>query len=488
MKRLAALLIAWPLGSLAQGPSEARLLLGGNHPDPSILRDGEDYYLTHSSFEYQPGLLIWHSRDLRNWQPVTHALRHFDTTVWAPELIRHEGRYFVYFPGVQEGKFANWVVWADDIRGPWSEPKALGVGKIDPGHVVDDEGRRYLHLSGGHVVDLSPDGLTAVGKPREVHEGWPIPPDWAVECFCLESPKLTRRDGWYHLTAAQGGTFGPSTSHMMTSFRSRTPVGPWEMSPYNPVIRTWSRQEAWWSKGHGTLVEAPGRQWFAVLQGIRNGFRSAGRSTLIEPVEWTEDGWYRVAEAWPEGWEKFTADLSLSDEFDGGELGLQWQFFRQRDPARFTLADGVLKLRGVGATAGESHPLTVIPRDLAYEIETEVEVGHGAKAGLMLFVGEREFIGLSLDAEGRIRREQEGYQRYGRTDEPRIEGNRAAFRIVNDQQDVRFYLRDGDGWRLLGPSMEISQNGIVRPALFVHGDGEATFFHFHYRTLPANPR
>lgn len=465
-------------------PSEARLLLGGNYPDATVLKDGDDYYMTHSSFEYQPGLLIWHSRDLKSWKPVTHAIKNFESIVWAPELIRHDGRYFLYYPGKVGNRFANWVVYADDIRGPWSEPRALGVNKIDPGHVVDDEGNRYIHLSGGYVVDLSDDGLSAVGEPRKVHEGWPIPEDWAVECFCLESPKFTKRNGWYHLTAAQGGTFGPSTSHMATSFRSRTPLGPWESSPHNPVVHTWDRSEPWWSKGHGTLVEAPDGNWFMVLHGIRNGYRTAGRSTLIEAIAWTENDWYRTADEWPEGWSEFNVDMPLSDSFDGDELGIQWQFYEHFRADRFELREGTLVMKGRGKDPGVSEPLAVNPRDLAYEIETEVEVRGDARAGLMLFSLPGNYIGLSIDSEGKTRREQEGYKRYHRTDEPRVEGSRVAFRIVNDRQDVRFYVRpEGGEWRILGPSMEISQGGTVRAALFVSGEGEATFESFDYRAL-----
>ena len=115
---------------------------------------------------------------------------------------------------------------ADAIAGPWSEPVSIGVGHIDPGHVVDDQGRRFVHLSGGHAVQMSPDGQEAVTRPEKVYDGWPIPQDWTIECFCLESPKFTRRGGWHYLTSAQGGTSGPATSHMIVSVRSRHPLGP----------------------------------------------------------------------------------------------------------------------------------------------------------------------------------------------------------------------------------------------------------------------
>ena len=479
---LAAFLPAATAGAAgAERATEARPLLLGNWADPTVLRDGGDYYMTHSSFEYQPGLLVWHSKDLRTWRPVSRAVVNQQGSIWAPELIRHGGRYFIYYPAA--GK--NWVVTADSPRGPWSQPVSLGVGHIDPGHIADESGKRYVHLSGGNAVEVSADGLKAITPPQVVYTGWPIPDDWAIECFCLESPKLLKREGWYYLTSAQGGTAGPATSHMVVSARSRSPLGPWENSPYNPVIRTWSRSEKWWSKGHGTLVEGPAGEWYVVLHGFLNGQRTLGRSTLIEAVEWTSDGWFRATGRRPAGWERpARAEMPMSDEFDSPGLGIQWQFHRRWDPGRFQLSGGALVLSGLGRDAGESQPLTVMPLHEAYEIETDVEVEGDAAAGLMLFSSPQAYIGLSIARDGQIRRPQQGIRRYRNTAEPNAGRKRAAFRIVNQRQDVRFYHKDETGaWRILQPSMEISAWGPVYAALFVQGEGKGIFRYFHYRGL-----
>jgi xylan 1,4-beta-xylosidase len=467
------------------GPTEARLLFGGNYADPTILKYDGKYYMTHSSFNFRPGLLIWKSDDLKEWNPLTYALHNFKGNVWAPELIEYAGLFYIYFPGAVDGQFENFVITADKLKGPWSEAMPLGVGHIDPGHIVGDDGKRYIHLSGGHVVEISDDGLLAVSEPEKIMEGWPIPEDWAIECFCLESPKLTKLNDWYYLTAAQGGTFGPSTSHMQTAFRSKSPIGPWESSPYNPVIRTWSRSESWWSKGHGTLVEGPQGQWFSVLHGIPNGYRTLGRATLIEPIEWDGNEWYYVPKKWPKVWGKeFHVNMPLSDEFDGNEIGIQWQFLQVYGVDRIQLKGGKLEMKGAGDSPGSSFPLTVIPRDKAYEIETTVEVSGDAKAGIMLFVSQNEYMGLSVDAKGQISREQENFRRYRNTDEPKTGNNRVSLKIVNDKQDVRFYFKsEGEDWKLMQPSMEVSQNGIIRPSIYVYGDGEARFEYFHYRLI-----
>ena len=102
-------------------------IMPGDHPDPSILKDGEDYYLTLSSFDAYPGLPIWHSRDLVNWQPLGHAITTNVGAIWAPDIIKHGSRYFIYFPARTGESRSNFVVWADDIKGPWSEPIDIGL-------------------------------------------------------------------------------------------------------------------------------------------------------------------------------------------------------------------------------------------------------------------------------------------------------------------------------------------------------------------------
>ncbi|MGE5811588.1 MAG: family 43 glycosylhydrolase, partial [Ignavibacteria bacterium] len=113
-------------------------IFAGDYPDPSILRDGSDYYIVHSSFEYYPGLLIWHSKDLINWTPVTNALYKYVGSVWAPDLVKYKNKYYIYFPADN----TNYVVTADSINGPWGDPVDLKIGNIDPGHITDAEGKR----------------------------------------------------------------------------------------------------------------------------------------------------------------------------------------------------------------------------------------------------------------------------------------------------------------------------------------------------------
>lgn len=239
----------------------------------------------------------------------------------APDLVKYKDRYYIYVPW---GK-TNYVLWADDIRGPWSKPIDLRVEGIDPGHIVDQKGNRYLHLSEGTAVQLSEDGLSVIGIPQTVYEGWKYPKEWDTECFCLESPKLTYKNGYYYLTSAQGGTAGPATSHMVVSARSKSPMGPWENSPYNPIVHTWSAEDEWWSKGHGSLVDDVNGNWWIVYHAYPKEFHTLGRATLLEPIEWTSDGWFKTKSkttpVTPQtGFGK--SGIVLSDNFEENKLGI----------------------------------------------------------------------------------------------------------------------------------------------------------------------
>ena len=137
-------------------------------------------------------------------------------------------------------------------------------------------------------------GFSVEGNVKYVYSGWKIPREWTIECFCMESPKLVKHGDYYYLTVAEGGTAGPATSHMVISARSKTPLGPWENSPYNPIERTKDNTEKWWSKGHATLFEDIKGNWWIIFHAYENGHYNMGRQTLMQPVEWTNDGWFKT--------------------------------------------------------------------------------------------------------------------------------------------------------------------------------------------------
>lgn len=471
-------------------------LLKGNYADPSIVRVGADYYMTHTSYRYVPGLIVWYSRDLLHWKPISAALDEYVGDVWAPELVHHGGKFYIYFPASR----TNWVVTADSPYGPWSRPVDLKIRGIDPGHVVGPDGTRYLYASGVDIVPLTDDGLSAAGEPKRVYEGWPYPSEWEVEAFSLEGPKSTYRDGYYYMTAAEGGTAGPPTSHMIVSSRSRTPWGPWEHSPYNPIVRTASAAERWWSRGHGTLVDTPDGKWYIVYHGYLNGFHTLGRHTLMQRIEWTPDGWFRVASeaggilsgaACVPAEGTASHGHAASDDWEDGRLGLHWQWLGEPQRDRFRPANGQLIVSGQPAHASPS-PLLYMASDPAYETEVEIGVDGEAEGRLMLIYDETAYFGIGVSARGvRLFRSFKSYAALP------YEGRSLRVRIRNDRHIVTFhYSEDGVHWRKYDKTLDASGfhhntfGGFLslRIGLDAAGDGTVSFRTFRYRALGPSGR
>jgi beta-xylosidase len=473
-------------------------ILAGDHPDPSIVRDGADYYMTFSSFDSYPGLVIWHSRDLVNWQPLNAALATPIGSVWAPDLCRHGGRWFIYIP-TRGKKRSIWVIAADDIRGPWSEPVDLDLpDHIDPNHVVGENGRRYLALSNGDLVALSDDGLSRTGAPRHIYDPWHYPEDWVVESFSPEGPKILRRGGWFFMLTAVGGTAGPPTGHMVIAARSRSLFGPWENAPNNPVVRTISPAERWWSRGHASAIEGPDGSWWLFYHGYENGLRTLGRQTLLAPMTWTADGWIRAGGgdlshplAKPNGGEALAHGMALADDFSSNRLGTLWSFY---DPgpdeqSRFRTERGVLHLTAKGTHPADCSPLCLPAGDPAYEVETEIEISGGASAGLILFYNRRLYAGLGFDDSGFV------MHRYGlERPQAKPEGiaDRLFLRLRNDRNILTIHhSADGKAWTKFGVQMDVSgyhHNTAgdflsLRPAIYVAGTGKARFNGVRYRAL-----
>lgn len=474
-------------------------VFAGDRPDPSVLKDGGDYYLTLSSFDAYPGLPLWHSRDLVNWQPVGHAITRNVGSIWAPDLIKHDGRYYLYFPARTGERRSNFVVWADDIRGPWSEPVDIGLPQhIDPGHAVGEDGKRYLFLSGGDYVQLSDDGLRTVGDVKHVYDGWKYPESWDVESYSQEGPKITRHGGWYYMTTAVGGTAGPPTGHMVISARSRSIHGPWQNSPHNPITRTVIADEPWWSRGHATLVEGGDGRWWMMLHGYEHGYWTLGRQALLDPIEWTADGWF-VAKGGtlgqplkkPGGKSVGTHGQALSDDFRSGRLGPQWAFFNPGpdEMERLSFGDGAMTLQGKGTSPRDASPLAVIAGDRAYQFEVALDIEPGAVGGVLLFYSDRLYAGLGSNGENFV------LHRYGEerpANLPAGKGGKLQLRITNDRHIVTIHhSRDGKTWQKYGVQMEVSgyHHNVagkflaLKPAIYAAGNGRVHFRDFRYRAL-----
>lgn len=479
-------------------------VLGGDRPDPAVIKVGDEYWMTYSSFESAPGLLLYRSRDLVSWEYVTAALPDPVGVTFAVDIAEVDGRFFIYIPFIP----ASWsaltepsifVIHADSMEGPWSEPIDLGIrGAIDPGHVVGEDGKRYLFTNGVRRIALADDGLSTVGDLEHVYDGWHYPDEWITEAYALEGPKLLRKDEWFYLISAVGGTAGPPTGHMVIAARSRSVHGPWENSPHNPVTRTTDAAQAWWSRGHATIVPGPeGDGWWMLSHGYENGYRTLGRQILLEPVTWTDDGWPlgaidiggdldvpagAAAQSGPDAW---------NDDFAALPSPERWTFHAPgpREAERLRIDDGLV-VTAKGDSPADTSPLVTIAPDHAYEIEVDVEVSDpGVEAGVLLFFNDRLYVGVGIDGE-RMRTYFGGHPHH--RPEPAPPARRMQLRIRNNRHIVEIHYRaPGGEWTRHGLRFEVSgyhANTVgdllsLRPALYACGEGTARFRSATYRPL-----
>lgn len=462
-----------------------KVILRGDYPDPSILRDGEDYYMTHSPFVYSPGFLIWHSKDLIHWEPVCRALIEHAGSAMAPDLVKYNNKYYIYYPAAG----TNWVIFADHINGPWSKPIDLKTPNIDPGHSIGEDGKRYLHTSAGHIIQLADDGLSVIGGVKHIYSGWDYPIDWITEGKFLESPKIIKKGDYFYMTTAEGGTAGPATSHMVVSARSKSIFGPWENSPYNPIIHTYSTDDHWWSKGHGTIIDDINGNWWIVYHAYENGAYPLGRQTLLQPIKWTNDGWFYSEEKAkpiePKG-KPIRHGMDLSDNFKAKTLGLQWTTWLNYDAKNLVLENNSLYLKSKGADPKDAQLLLTTATDKNYKIQVELTVGKGAVGGLILFYNENAFAGISSDGKQ--------FSIYLNADkqitQPNKLGSHFFLKIVNTKNVCDIQVsKNKKSWETIYSGLDVSRMHhnnyhnffALRPGLMAAGKGTVKFNNFIYK-------
>ncbi len=291
-------------------------VLPGFNPDPSICRVGDDYYIATSTFEWFPGVQIHHSRDLVHWRLAARPLERRSQLdllgcpdsggIWAPCLTHARGRFWLIFTNVRslEGAFKdtpNFLVTAERIDGPWSEPVPLNSSGFDPSLFHDDDGRQWLvnqlwdhrpsaptRFAGIVIQAYDHAAQRLVGEPRLLHRGTAL--------GISEGPHLYRRGGWVYLVLAEGGT---SWQHAVSVLRARRLDGPWEEHPDNPILTSLNTSARLQKAGHGSWIEAAdGSWWLAHLcsRPVLPGHRCMlGRETALQRLTWGEDGWPRLA-------------------------------------------------------------------------------------------------------------------------------------------------------------------------------------------------
>ena len=291
------------------------------------------------------------------------------------------------------------------------------------------------------------------------------------------------------MTSAEGGTAGPATSHMAICARAKDIYGPWENSPYNPIVHTYSDIEKWWSKGHGSLVEGPDGQWWIVYHAYENGAYFLGRQTVMEPVEWTEGGWYRPVKDMeiktiPE------QKVSLSDSFENNHISWQWTGWKEDITKSVIMKKGRMVMPGRGTAPHNGRLMLVTATDSEYSVETEITIkDKDLKAGLILFYNEYAYAGLLCDSKTLT-----VYKKPEVTEEITNDIGRNIFIRLDFRKGMLdiSVSTDGNGWNLLCSDIDISEfhhnryGGFLalRPALCSVGDGQAEFHHFTYTSAP----
>lgn len=270
----------------------------GMHPDPSIVRVGEDYYMVNSSFVFFPCIPVSHSRDLIHWEVIGHAITNPDWAglkgleggrgYWAPDISYNEGKFYITATyRLNEGGLPQrlqMVTSSEKPEGPYCEPVFLEEEGIDPSIFTDLDGRRYMLLNrGARIFEISKDGREILSEPKLLWYG--------QNKKASEGPHLLYKDGYYYLFMAEGGT---GMGHRITVARSRELMGVYESCPYNPILRQWDDKRLIQCSGHGMPVETQDGDWYMVYLCNRistSGYAVLGRETGLDPITWTADGW-----------------------------------------------------------------------------------------------------------------------------------------------------------------------------------------------------
>jgi alpha-N-arabinofuranosidase len=361
-------------------------ILSGYYPDPSVTRVGDDYYLVNSSFAHFPGIPVWHSKDLVNWTQIGNAIdrpgqldfsgRGASEAVFAPAISWHDGTFYIVNTCVRcKG---NFIITARDPAGPWSDPIWLPFEGIDPSIYWEGD-RAYIVNNRAPAEPPRYEGHRAiwiqeydwrkgemVGESTQLVNGGV---DLSAKPVWIEGPHIFRKDGYYYLTAAEGGT---SVNHSQVVFRSKDLRGPYQPFAGNPILTQRDlpadRPDPITSAGHAQLVQTPGGDWWATFLAVRpyeGDYYNIGRETFLLPVTW-RDGWpiilphktsipYAAARPnLPRGKAAVptSGDFAYVDDFAGDRLDMRWIGLRIPATPFARVAGGELILSG-GAKLGD---------------------------------------------------------------------------------------------------------------------------------------
>jgi xylan 1,4-beta-xylosidase len=468
-------------------------ILAGYYPDPSITRVGDKYYLVNSTFAHWPGIPVHESADLVHWKLIGHALVNpskvtFDGLnisrgVFAPSIHYHKGIYYIVNTLVEAG--GNFFVTASNPAGPWSAPVWLPeIDGIDPSFFFDDNGKAYILNNGppagaplydGHRAIWIQEFSLATGKlvgPRKIVVNGGA--DIAKKPIWIEGPHLYRIKGWYYLLCAEGGT---GADHSEVIFRSKSPWGPFEPGPDNPILTQrdlpQDRENPVTNAGHADLIEMKDGSWWAVFLASRpySGFRyNTGRETFLLPVTW-KDGWPVILEQGkpvpftlqgPRAMKAAQADalsgnFTKRDEFNGS-LGPEWLQVHVPKQSRFEFMGGALRVRPLPVNLDERRNAAFLARrqqHLNFDASTALTSppAGGVVAGLAAYQSESHWYFLGVRRVGSTlqvfleRTAGKGAQIVAGTSIPVTPS--LELRISAHGPNYSFFYDAGQGWKAL---------------------------------------
>lgn len=512
-------------------------VLPGFNPDPNLLCVGEDYYIATSTFEWFPGVCIHHSRDLVNWEILSYALtddQAVDMTgmdaacgIWAPNLTYDGGKFYLAFTLVYTNRqrykdTCNFLTTAADPRGPWSNPVAMNCSGFDPSVFHDTDGRKYfvnmtidhrvdhIRFSGIDVQEMDPESFRLLGKPVRVFAG--------TRLGTTEGPNILRRGAYYYLTVAEGGT---RYEHAATVARATSVWGPYEESPYNPVLTSSGHADCPLQRaGHAQIAQGADGRWYMSHLCSRpvDRFSILGRESAIQNVVWTEDGWFRLQannQALPElffdapAWEQ-RRDHSQYADFSLAPPPLDYMTLRQsRESCGIRWEPGRLVIRGGYSPMSKYRQGLLARRQQSLRCSLETQMFFAPRhlnhiAGLLVYYNYDNHYYLKMLSEesgpvlyvsALVNQELTDYGPY-----PLPEGTASVrLRAELNKRELHFsYALEDGAWRQAGPVLDmmvisdehVRGNGFTGSMLGVNccdcqGDGvEAAFSYLDYREYP----
>ncbi|SDD06884.1 xylan 1,4-beta-xylosidase [Paenibacillus sp. UNCCL117] len=475
-------------------------IITGFNPDASIVRVGDDYYIATSTFEWFPGVAIYHSRDLVHWRLLAYPLN--DTRlldlkgipssggVWAPCLSYDNGVFYLCYTVMRSRKgvykdMRNYVTTATSILGPWSDPVYLNGTGFDPSLFHDTDGRKWLlnmhwdhrqgqaRFGGVYMQEYDAAERKLTGPVRRLTKGTAI--------GVTEGPHLYKIGDYYYLLVAEGGT---GRNHAATMMRSKTIEGPYEVDPAYPIVTSAGDGEhPLQNAGHGCLVETQSGEWYMTIICARmlpdgRQLNPLGRETALQRIEWTADGWPRLAGGGRQAQLTLPApalephpfaEEPATDHFDGGELGLHWQTLRVPANAAWlslTERPGYLRLTGRESLYSWHEQSMVARRIKHFRCEAETCVAFAPEsyyemAGLVFYYDESEYFylrvshneelgvyaGIEISERAQLREADE---------KVRVNGwEQVYLRGIVDYAKLTLYIsQDGQGWQRIGPELD----------------------------------